>query len=234
MKFFKKESLELSIVLPCLNEGHALGYSIREARRFISDKGIRGEIIVVDNGSSDDSPSIALSRKALLLSEDRRGYGYAIRKGLRYSRGRVIVIADSDSTYDLLHLDDYFYPLMENKADFVIGNRFTGKTEKSAMPLSHRLGSSFLSALARLRFRTGVRDFHCGLRSIRREALEKLDFRTGGMEFATEFVALCARKGLRIREVACGLRRCRFKRRSKLNVVRDGLRHLGYILSPSP
>ena len=192
--------------------------------------GISGEIIVADNGSTDDSRDTALSSGAVLVTEKRRGYGFAIRKGLSVSRGSVIIISDADATYDLARPDSFFFPLKEDRADVVLGNRFRGKIGRGAMPFSHRLGSSFLSLLGRLRFGVGVRDFHCGLRSVRRSALEKMDLKTGGMEFATEFIGVSAKNRLRIREVPTDLRRSRFKRHSKLNVFRDGFRHLFVIL----
>ncbi len=230
MRLFKEESVNLSVVLPCLDEGEALLHCIKEAEKCFRRLGIQGEIIVADNGSRDDSRSIAVSSGAALAVEKRRGYGFAIRKGLSVSRGTVIIICDADGTYDLSRLDSFYFPLAENRADMVIGNRFAGSIERGAMPLSHRLGSGFLSLLGRARFSVRIRDFHCGLRSVRRDALSRLDFKTGGMEFATEFIGLAANKGLRIREVPTDLRRSRFKRRSKLNVFRDGFRHLGVIL----
>ena len=191
---------------------------------------ISGEIIVADNESSDNSREIALSSGAVLVTEEKKGYGFAIRKGISVSQGSVIIISDADSTYDLNRPDSFYFPLKENRADVIIGNRFKGRIERGAMPASHRIGSSLLSLLGRLRFGVRTGDFHCGLRSIRRDALKKMDFKTGGMEFATEFIALAAKNRLRIREVPTDLKRSRFKRHSKLNIFRDGFRHLMVII----
>ncbi len=229
MTFLNDESLRLSVILPCLNEGPALGASIREVLDSLSRLDVTSEIIVVDNGSSDDSRDIAASFDVRLFSEARRGYGFAIRAGIEHSRGSVVIISDGDSTYDLLHLEDFFLPIAEGRADVVMGNRFLGSVERGAMPLSHRLGGSFLSFLGRLRFGVSVGDFHCGLRAISRRAAANLSFSSGGMEFATEFIALAAKNGLRILEVPANLKKCRFKRISKLHTFRDGLRHLKLI-----
>ena len=226
----EEKELNISIILPCLNEEETVGACVDAARAFIGRSGLKGEVIVVDNGSTDTSARIAESRGARVITEENRGYGRAIRTGLAHSHGRVLIIADSDMTYDLVHLEAVYEPLAQGRYDLMIGDRFLGGIEKGAMPVSHKLGVRFLSAAGRWRFHTDVHDFHCGLRGITREALEKLDFTTDGMEFATEMIAQAAARHLRTGQTGVVLKNCPCRRVSKLRTVRDGLRHLGYIL----
>ena len=221
---------DLSVILPCLNEEKNIGRCIAEVSAFAKRRGLTAEVIVVDNGSTDRTARIAASRGAVVIPEKHRGYGRAIRTGLAHSRGNVIVIADGDSTYDLIHLEKFYFPLVSGRADVIIGNRFAGGTEEGAMPLLHRLGVPFLSELGRIRFGVKIRDFHCGLRSLTREAAQRLRLRTDGMEFATELIAEAKRAGLRIGQTPTGLRKPLRARSSKLRTFRDGLRHLSYII----
>ena len=230
MKFRNREELDISIVLPCLNEEATVGACVDEAFGIIRRAGLDGEVIVVDNGSTDASAAIADEHGAKVVTEPRRGYGRAIRTGFRESRGRVVVMVDSDTTYDLGSVPGMYKLLAGGKYDMIMGDRFAGGIEKGAIPLSHKIGAKGLSFIARLRFRTKVRDFHCGLRAFRRDALEQMKLRTTGMEFATETVAEAVRRNLRIGQVAVRLRRSKAPRSSKLNTIRDGLRHLRYIM----
>ena len=225
------EAPALSLVMPCLNEEANLGFCIRQARQYLDSRGIDGEILLVDNGSTDRSADLAAELGAEVLSEPRRGYGRALRTGLARARGAVVIFGDCDSTYDFLKLDGIYRPLAEGRADVMIGNRFAGEMEPGAMPLLHRLGAPFLSFCGRCRWRVRIRDFHCGLRGLTRAALERMELRTDGMEFSTEFIAEAARKGLRLGEVSVPLRKSRRKRTVKLRTFRDGLRHLRYILT---
>ena len=230
MRFLRKEEKDISIVMPCLNEAATVGICVDNALKFISSNGLNGEIIVVDNGSTDCSASLAIKHGALVVCENRKGYGSAIRRGLRYSSGRIIVIGDCDTTYDFLALDDFYYGIIKEGYDMVIGDRFAKEMENGAMPFSHKLGVRFLSLCGRIAFNTNVHDFHCGLRSISRAALSKMDYGTCGMEFATEMIACASKAGLRIKQIPTRLSVCRYVRKSKLRTVRDGLRHLGYIV----
>ena len=200
-----------------------------EAKKFIEKHRINGEVLVVDNASEDDSRGVAEKHCARVITELRRGYGSAIRAGISHSRGRVLIIGDCDTTYDFYHLEDIFNPLNEEKCDMVIGNRYAGKMQQGAMPWSHKWGVRFLSFCGRIRFKTDVYDFHCGLRGLSRKAAEKLELDTEGMEFATEMIAEAARQKLRINQVPVSLRKCEYPRKSKLRTIRDGLRHLRYI-----
>ena len=232
MELLENESLELTVLMPCLNESATLAFSVEEAFRFLREKQLRGEVLVADNGSTDGSAALAEQCGARVVTEKRRGYGAALRCGIANARGRYILFGDCDTTYDFYHLDGLYRALTEG-ADAVIGDRFAGGIEPGAMPLSHRWGVRFLSLCGRLKFHTDIRDFHCGLRGLSRAAAERVDFHTDGMEFATEFIAVLLKNGCRIAQVPVPLRRCRAERRPHLRTIPDGLRHLRFILSSS-
>lgn len=223
---------DLTVIMPCLNEESTVGLCVEEALAFIREHGIKGEVLVVDNGSVDASAQAAARHGAFVLKEPERGYGSAIRTGLAAGRGRVLILGDCDTTYDFRHMEDIYEPLAHGSCDMIVGNRFACEMERGAMPFSHRIGVRFLSALGRWMFHTDVYDFHCGLRGISGEAVERLSLHTSGMEFATEMIAEAARHKLRISQIPVQLRRCAYKRSSKLRTVRDGFRHLGYIMLP--
>ncbi|MGN0317530.1 MAG: glycosyltransferase family 2 protein [Lachnospira sp.] len=226
----EKESLDLSVIMPCLNEESTVGHCIDEALEYFRKNNIDGEVIVVDNNSVDTSSDVATEHGARVIREIHPGYGSAIRAGLAASRGRILIIGDCDTTYDFLHLEQIYNPLADENCDMVIGNRYAGGIEKGAMPLSHRIGVRFLSFCGRIRFHTDVYDFHCGLRGLSRKAAEKLELRTDGMEFATEMIAQGAGNNMRIKQVPVYLSKCEYNRKSKLRTVRDGLRHFRYML----
>ena len=225
-----EKKLELSIVMPCLNEEATVGLSVEDAIKFMEKNSICGEVIVVDNGSSDDSAKIAKDHGAKVVTETRRGYGRALRTGFGQAAGRIVIMGDCDTTYDFLHMEEMYQLLTRDDTHMVIGNRYAGGIEKGAMPWSHRIGVRFLSFCGRKKFGVNVYDFHCGIRGFKREALERLELKTDGMEFATELIAEAARKGLTIKEIPVPLKRCQAKRKSKLRTIRDGIRHLEYIL----
>lgn len=229
MERLEKESLMLTILMPCRNEAATVGISIREAAAFLERSKLRGEILVVDNGSADGSAAIAERCGARVISQPRKGYGNALRFGLSRSRGSVIILGDCDTTYDFLHLEEMYRLLSSGAYDMVIGNRFAGGMEQGSMPLSHKWGVRFLSWLGRKRLHTDIYDFHCGLRGLTRAGLEKLELKTGGMEFATEMIAAAIRADLSVGQVPVRLRKCTLARKSKLRTIRDGLRHLVYI-----
>lgn len=231
MKVQKGRELDISIVMPCLNEEAAVGFCVREAKRYIKRRGLTGEVIVADNGSTDASAAVAEDSGARVVYEKRRGYGNAIKRGVAASRGRVIIMGDCDTTYDFSDLDGFYELVRKGEYDIVIGNRFAGGIERRALPVVNRLGGKVLSAFGRLRYGVSVKDFHCGLRSFSREAARKLKCRSGGMEFATEMIAAAKDAGLSIGELPIRLRRCKRKRRSKLRPIRDGMRHLRYMVA---
>lgn len=230
MQMLEKESIDLSVIMPCRNEAQTVGFSIGEAKEFIKKRQLKGEILVVDNGSTDRSAEIAEKHGARVVSEPKCGYGNAIRTGIAESRGSVLIIGDCDTTYDFLHLDALYESLAEHRCDMVIGNRYAGGMEKGSMPLVHYWGVCFLSFCGRKRFGTEIYDFHCGLRGIRREAAEKLSLHTTGMEFATEMIAEAVKNQLCVKQVPVVLRKSYVKRKSKMRTVRDGFRHFIYII----
>ncbi len=223
-------TVRLTILMPCLNEESNIAFCINQAKEYIGRRGLSGEVLIVDNDSADRSAEIAKALGASVITEKRRGYGRALRTGLAAAAGEVIIFGDCDTTYDFSALDPIYEPLAEGAVDFMTGDRFAGQMEKGAMSLSHRLGVPFLSWCGRMKFRARIQDWHCGIRGIRKDALEKLSLHTDGMEFATEMIAEAARQGLRIGEVSVPLRVSRFEREEKLRTIRDGLRHLWYIL----
>lgn len=224
------ENLDASVILPCLNEEACVGECVDGAKAFLARQGLRGEVLVVDNGSTDDSANAARAHGARVIFAKRKGYGNALRAGLAASRGRILLMGDCDLTYDFRDLAALYAPLAEGSYDMMVGDRFAGKMEKGAMPVSHWLGVRFLSAVGRRQTGTNVRDFHCGLRGITKSAAKTLLFRTSGMEFASEMIALAAKNGLRIGETPVHLRKCPHRRKSKLRALPDGLRHLQYLL----
>lgn len=226
----QNEKPDVTFVMPCLNEISTVARCVDDAFVFIHSHSLSGEVIVVDNGSTDGSAQAAEAHGARVIPEERRGYGRAIRTGLENAKGAVIIISDCDCTYDLLHAEEFFFPLLRGEYDFIVGDRFAGGIEKGAMPPLHRLGVPFLSMLGRMRYKTKVRDFHCGLRAITNEAVHKLDLRTDGMEFATELIAEASRKNLRTGQRPTVLKKGPKERASKLHTFRDGMRHLGYII----
>ena len=222
--------VDLTILMPCLNEEENIAFSIEQAQSYLRKQNLKGEILVVDNNSTDRSAEIAEECGARVITEKRRGYGRALRTGLENAEGNVIIFGDCDSTYDFLNLDPIYKPLAEGEADFVTGDRFGGLMEDGAMTFSHRLGVPFLSFCGRMKFGIRIHDWHCGIRGIRKDALDKIELKTDGMEFATEMIAEISRKGLRYMEVSVPLKKVMNKRTEKLRTVRDGLRHLWYII----
>lgn len=225
----KKGSLDLSVIMPCRNEQNTVGICVDEAMAFMKNYNICGEVLVVDNASTDDSVAVAIKHGASVVTEQEIGYGRAIQTGIASSRGNVLIISDCDATYDFLHLKEIYQLLVENQCDMVIGNRYAGGMERGSMPWSHQWGVRALSFFGRIRFHTDVYDFHCGLRGIRQEAVQKLFFHTTGMEFATEMIAEAVEKNLRIMQIPVILKKCKYERKSKLRTIRDGFRHLIYI-----
>ena len=225
--------VDVSVVIPTLNEAETIGVCIRKIQEVFNHYGIDGEIIVADN-SDDETPQIARSLGARVVTPDGMGYGYAYIYGFRYARGKYIVLGDGDDTYDFLEMPRLLEPLMKDEADLVIGSRFKGKIEKGAMPWLHKwIGNPILTWFLNLFFKAGVSDAHCGFRAIKREALEKMRLRSRGMEFASEMIIEAVRLGLRIREVPVSYR-ARRGGRSKLSSFSDGWRHLRFMLLHAP
>ncbi|MFJ8580595.1 glycosyltransferase family 2 protein [Micromonospora sp. NPDC093277] len=226
--------IELSVVMPCLNEAETLAVCIRKALRSMEELGVVGEVIVSDNGSTDGSQEIALAEGARLVHSEQRGYGAALRTGIGAAEGEFVIMADADDSYALHNLGPFLERLRAG-ADLVMGNRFKGGIEQGAMPPLHRwLGNPVLSFLGRTFFRVPIGDFHCGMRGFRRDRILALSLRTSGMEFASEMVARAALAGLTIEEVPTTLAPDGRSRAPHLRTWRDGWRHLRFLLALSP
>jgi glycosyltransferase involved in cell wall biosynthesis len=227
-------TVEISVVLPCLDEAETLAVCIRKARSSFASLGVVGEVVVADNGSTDGSREIALREGATVVDVPRRGYGAALIAGIRIARGEYVVMADADDSYALEDLHGFLEEL-RGGAELVMGNRFRGGIERGAMPFVHRyLGNPVLSMLGRLFFHIPVGDFHCGMRAFRRDRILELGLTTTGMEFASEMVVRAAVADLRIREVPTVLRPDGRSRAPHLRTWRDGWRHLRFLLAFSP
>ena len=223
---------EVSVVLPCLNEEVTIGECIKNIKNIFKKENINGEIIVSDNGSTDNSVEIAKSLNVKVVYQQLKGYGAAYIKGIHEARGKFIIMADSDATYDFLEIPILLKPLKKGY-DFVIGTRFKGTIKKGAMPWAHRyIGNPFLSGLVNLFFKTNLSDVHCGFRAFTKEAFEKMNLKTTGMEFASEMVVSASKNRLKICEVPISYNKRKGK--SKLKSFSDGWRHLRFILMYSP
>jgi len=226
--------LELSIVMPCLNEAETVEGCIATAREYLRQAGVSGEILVADNGSIDGSREIAAKAGARVVAVPERGYGAALQGGIAAARGRYVVMGDADGSYDFGALQPFLAALREG-ADLVMGNRFSGTIEPGAMPPLHRyLGNPVLTGIGRLLFKSPCRDFHCGLRAFRRDAILDLDLQTTGMEFASEMVVKATLNRLKIAEVPITLSPDGRTRPPHLRSWRDGWRHLRFLLLYSP
>lgn len=226
--------IELSIVMPCLNEAETLAICIRKAKSYLRTSGISGEVLIADNGSTDGSQEIARQEGARVIPVPRRGYGAALLGGIEAARGRYVIMGDSDDSYDFSALQP-FVDRLRTGADIVMGNRFKGGIEPGAMPFLHKyLGNPVLSWLGRLFFKIPIGDFHCGLRGFSRNSIQALNLHTTGMEFASEMIVKAAMANYRIDEVPTKLHPDGRSRPPHLRTWRDGWRHLSFLLMYSP
>jgi len=222
----------VSIVMPCLNEEQTVAVCVRKAIGWLEHAGLQGEVIVVDNGSTDRSVELAGEAGARVVHERRRGYGQTYLRGFTEARGEFIVMGDSDDTYDFSDLSSLIEPLTRG-ADMVVGNRFAGGISRGAMPWAHRyIGSPIINFVIRLFFGARIGDSQSGLRAFRRSVPERLQLRSGGMELASEMIVSAARAGMTITEVPAPYNVRQGE--SKLNTVRDGWRHIRYLLIAAP
>jgi len=222
--------MRVSVVIPCLNEAETIAECVAQARRALDENGFLGEVVVVDNGSTDGSGDLARAAGAKVVEEPRRGYGSAYLAGLAVAEGDYIVMVDADLTYDFGEIPKFVREL-ENGAQVVIGNRMHD-IKPGAMPLLSRVGNPLLSGFLNVLHRTNVHDAHCGMRALRRDVVPVLNLRTVGMEFASEMVIRATREHLDVREVPIALHPR--VGTSKLSPVRDGWRHLRLILVYNP
>jgi glycosyltransferase involved in cell wall biosynthesis len=228
------EAVEVSIVMPCLNEAETLATCIQQAQQAIEREGLAAEIIVADNGSTDGSQVIAKELGVRVVPIARKGYGSALIGGINAARGRFVIMGDADDSYDFTAIAPLIDKLREGY-DLVVGNRFRGGIESGAMPWSHRwVGNPVLTFISRVFFHTPVGDAHCGLRGFRKDAYERMKLRATGMEFASEMVIKASLKRMRIAEVPVTLRPDGRTRPPHLRTWRDGWRHLRFMLLFSP
>ena len=229
------EALELSVVMPCLNEAETLERCIRKAQRALEEANTSGEVVIADNGSTDGSVEIAEQAGARVVHVKAKGYGNALMGGIAAARGKFIVMGDADDSYDFGHIPRFVAELRRG-ADLVMGNRFRGGIQKGAMPALHQyFGNPALTRIGRLFFRNrNVGDFYCGLRGFRKQAYERLGLRTTGMEFATEMVVKATLLKMRVAEVPTTLSPDGRSRPPHLRTWRDGWRTLRFFLLYSP
>jgi hypothetical protein len=226
--------VELTVVMPCLNEAETVATCVRKANGFLARSGISGEVVVADNGSTDGSQALAEEAGARVVPVSDKGYGNALMGGIVAARGKYVIMGDADDSYDFTSLMPFVTELRKG-ADLVMGNRFRGGIAPGAMPPLHRyLGNPVLSFIGRLFFRTKIGDFHCGLRGFNRDSVMRLNLQATGMEFASEMVVKATLAGQRVTEVPTTLAKDGRSRPPHLHTWRDGWRHLRFLLLFSP
>ncbi len=224
----------LSVVLPCLNEAKTLEKAIGTAAELISSTGMKGEIVLSDNGSTDGSREIAERAGARVVSAERKGYGFALMSGIRAARGSIIVMGDADATYDFREAKQ-LVEAVDAGADLAMGSRLRGNIEEGAMPYLHRhLGTPVLTWLIRRFFGLSITDCNCGMRAFSKKAFERMDLISGGMEFASEMLIKAALCGMKVVEYPISLLKDTRDRAPHLHTWRDGWRHLRFILIFAP
>jgi len=230
----KPHQIEVSVVIPCLNEARSIGFCVDKAIAAFRDTGIAGEVVVADNGSSDGSMAIAEQHGARVVRAILKGYGSALRKGIEDASGEFIIMGDADGSHDFSEVPRFVSKWREGY-EFVIGNRFQGEIKEGAMSAHHRfLGTPVLSALLNLFFRAGVGDINCGMRGMTRELARRIDFRTTGMEFASESLIKATKAGARLAEVPITMWPDQRNGPPHLRTFRDGWRHLRFIFLSAP
>ena len=228
------QQVDLSAVIPCLNEAQSLAFCIQKAMLAFREMGIKGEVVVADNGSTDGSVEIAKAHGARVIQVAEKGYGNALRRGIEAAQGVFVIMADADDSYDFSDVPRFVRELQKGY-DLVIGNRLRGEIRPGAMPWHHRyIGTPVMSALLNLFFRAGVGDVNCGMRGFRKDFFQSLDLRTTGMEFASEFAIKATRAHGKIAEIPITLWPDKRGRPPHLRSFRDGWRHLRFILLYAP
>ena len=230
----QKPKLELTILMPCLNEAKTLETCIKKAQKSLKENNIEGEVLIANNGSTDGSQDIARKCGARVIDVEVKGYGSALIEGTKNAYGKYIIMGDSDDSYDFSNIMPFLEKLREG-FDLVMGNRFKGGIEKGAMPWSHRyIGTPILSFLGRLFYKSKIKDFNCGMRGYNKKAILKLDLKTTGMEYASEMIVRATLNKLKITEVPTTLKKDGRDRPPHLKSFRDGWRHLKFLLIYSP
>ena len=226
--------MELTILMPCLNEAETIEICVTKALQFLNSNSIDGEVLISDNGSTDRTIEIAERAGARVIFTPTKGYGSALINGIHNAHGEFIIMGDADDSYDFSTLEEFVVRL-QNGADLVMGNRFSGEIMPGAMPLLHRfVGNPILSMIARIFFKSNIGDFHCGLRGFQKSSIQRLNLISTGMEFASEMAVKASIFGLRIEEVPITLRPDGRSRKPHLRTWRDGWRHLRLLMLYSP
>jgi glycosyltransferase involved in cell wall biosynthesis len=228
------ERVDISVVIPCLNEANSLGICIEKANRAMQGAGLHGEIVVADNGSTDGSIEIAERLGARVIRVAQRGYGSALKAGIRVARGAFVIMGDADDSYDFGDLPRFVAEWRKGN-EVVMGNRFAGEIKSGAMPWHHKhIGNPGLTALLNLLFHSGIGDSHCGMRGFTREVFDRMDLRSSGMEFASEFVIKAAQLKAKTAEIPITLWKDKRGRPPHLRSFHDGWRHLRFMLLCAP
>lgn len=232
---FAPETLEpeVSIVIPCLNEENSIGIVVEKAWRAIDMMGVTGEVIVADNGSTDRSVEIALSKGARVVHVTQKGYGNALRGGIEAAKGKIIVIGDADDSYDFLEAPKLVAKIKEGY-DLVVGSRFKGEILPGAMPWTSKIGNPIMTTTLNLLFRVNTSDSQSGMRAFTKEAYQKMQLQATGMEFASEMLIKAGKAKLKVAEVPIKLHPDKRGRPPHLRPIRDGWRHLKLMLTYSP
>jgi len=228
------DPVDVSVVIPCLNEANSIGICVEKAKKAFQEAGLRGEVVVADNGSTDGSIEIVQAHGARVIPVAQRGYGSALKTGIRAARGAFIIMGDADDSYDFAEVPR-FVAEWRKGSEVVMGNRFAGEIKPGAMPWHHKyIGNPGLTALLNLFFHAGIGDTHCGMRGFTREVFDRMDVRSNGMEFASEFVIKAAQLGAKTSEIPITLWKDKRGRPPHLRSFRDGWRHLRFMLLYAP
>ena len=224
------EEKELTILIPCLNEEKTIGIVIEKAKKFLETNKINGEILIANNGSTDNSEEIAKKLGARVENVEEKGYGITLITGSKVAEGKYVIMADADDSYNLLEILPIYNKLKEGY-DLVIGNRYKGNMEKGAMKISHKyIGTPLISFIARKKYKINVKDFNCGLRGYVTKKVNDLGCKCVGMEYATEMLIKAKQQELKITEVPINFYKDGRGEKSHLRTVQDGIRHLNIIL----
>ncbi len=226
----KETKTELTILIPALNEEKTIAICINKAKKYIKEHNMSGEILVINNCCTDNTEKISKELGARVERVDEKGYGNAIINGVKFAKGKYVIMADADDSYNLLELDDFIKKLREGY-DIVIGNRLSGHMEKGAMKFTHRvIGTPMLSFIIRQKFKLKIKDVNCGLRGFDKQKFLSLNCSNDGMEFASEMMIKATKANLKIIEVPISFYKDKRNSKSHLNTIRDGIRHLKVIL----
>lgn len=223
------EEIKITILLPVLNEEKTLPKCIEKIKKFIEKNNITSEILIADNNSTDNSKKIAIELGARVIEVQEKGYGNTLIHGIKEAKGKYIIMADADDSYDLENLEPFIEKFNEGY-EFVMGNRFKGGIEKGAMPFLHKIGVPFLSLIGRMVCHSKIGDFHCGIRGFNKEKIIQLKLECTGMEFASEMIVKAEKQKLKITEIPTTLKKDGRNRKSHLKTFRDGWKHLKYLI----